>query len=554
MARKGTTTFNGKTGVWRTVGGRRIFIATGQSLEDAMRESGKFDNLGGKAKSSDIKSMTRKEIEAEIGVNREKMDNATVEEGRELRRRNAELMEELDRRWDEAENKLKQERKNMTGKTVQRKDGSEGEYEVLDVNNDYQGKRVYKINENGEEKWVRADLLEESKKTSKADNKKRLEENERVAKDAYDKAVDKWQYARDRYEAGSEPYEKAKREYENATRAYTDAGRATSEYYADEYRKSVENTKGPGAIQKQYGLKDVRNEADVYDFMEGRLGTEDFEFSMQRGGESQETIDKIVSARNTAERLKNEYQKTAADNLAKARAEAAKQQKAWDDKVRNIQIDTAISKYQKYGKDLNKLREEQSKYDWQSEEYKAIGANITEVAKKRTALKKEALTKFNESMPDDEMYKVAEEISGVKGLTFTKKMHTNYENREYPVYESNDISDKAGVFGNVIKSARIETFNSSLSLDEETGEPHYWGTMSLRYESKNGGSNGMELMDIRYDRKSGWQIKDASGYIYQNGKKLSTVSQMKQYFIDRGYSASSAQDMATEYINNRIVR
>ena len=31
-------------GVWRTVGGRRIFIKDGQDLEDAMRESGKFEN------------------------------------------------------------------------------------------------------------------------------------------------------------------------------------------------------------------------------------------------------------------------------------------------------------------------------------------------------------------------------------------------------------------------------------------------------------------------------------------------------------------------------
>lgn len=29
-------------GVWRTIGGRRVFIKSGQSLDDAMRESGKF--------------------------------------------------------------------------------------------------------------------------------------------------------------------------------------------------------------------------------------------------------------------------------------------------------------------------------------------------------------------------------------------------------------------------------------------------------------------------------------------------------------------------------
>lgn len=34
--------FNGKTGVWRTIGGRKVFIADGQELSDAMKKSGKF--------------------------------------------------------------------------------------------------------------------------------------------------------------------------------------------------------------------------------------------------------------------------------------------------------------------------------------------------------------------------------------------------------------------------------------------------------------------------------------------------------------------------------
>lgn len=32
-------------GVWRTIRGRRVFIKKGQSLHEAMRESGKFKNL-----------------------------------------------------------------------------------------------------------------------------------------------------------------------------------------------------------------------------------------------------------------------------------------------------------------------------------------------------------------------------------------------------------------------------------------------------------------------------------------------------------------------------
>lgn len=37
--------FNGKTGVWRTIGGRRVFIEDGDDLKTAMEKSGKFKDL-----------------------------------------------------------------------------------------------------------------------------------------------------------------------------------------------------------------------------------------------------------------------------------------------------------------------------------------------------------------------------------------------------------------------------------------------------------------------------------------------------------------------------
>ena len=41
-------------GVWRTIKGRRVFIKEGQSLTEAMRASGKFDNLPQEYKKGDI--------------------------------------------------------------------------------------------------------------------------------------------------------------------------------------------------------------------------------------------------------------------------------------------------------------------------------------------------------------------------------------------------------------------------------------------------------------------------------------------------------------------
>lgn len=48
--------YDEKDGVWRTVGGRRIFIKNGQSLADAMKESGKFNT----AKKDDKKKESKK--------------------------------------------------------------------------------------------------------------------------------------------------------------------------------------------------------------------------------------------------------------------------------------------------------------------------------------------------------------------------------------------------------------------------------------------------------------------------------------------------------------
>lgn len=53
--------YNGKQGVWRTIGGRKVFIADGEDLATAMQNSGKFEKNFTK---SDIKKI----VDYEYGV------------------------------------------------------------------------------------------------------------------------------------------------------------------------------------------------------------------------------------------------------------------------------------------------------------------------------------------------------------------------------------------------------------------------------------------------------------------------------------------------------
>ena len=62
-----------ENGVWRTISGRRVFIKSGQSLTEAMRDSGKFEEnqLKEPSKSDTIKPTNTKAVEEELFVLRQ---------------------------------------------------------------------------------------------------------------------------------------------------------------------------------------------------------------------------------------------------------------------------------------------------------------------------------------------------------------------------------------------------------------------------------------------------------------------------------------------------
>lgn len=71
MAKK----YDEEEGVWRTVGGRRIFIRDGESLSSAMKKSGKFKNIKKKKREDEIK-----ELEEELKQAKGFLQRAGIEE------------------------------------------------------------------------------------------------------------------------------------------------------------------------------------------------------------------------------------------------------------------------------------------------------------------------------------------------------------------------------------------------------------------------------------------------------------------------------------------
>lgn len=66
--KRGRDVVDGKCGVWRTISGRRVFIKDGQSLTDAMRESGKFSKEVIDAVDKNENDSKKQEVKKESGT------------------------------------------------------------------------------------------------------------------------------------------------------------------------------------------------------------------------------------------------------------------------------------------------------------------------------------------------------------------------------------------------------------------------------------------------------------------------------------------------------
>lgn len=86
-------------GVWRTISGRRVFIKTGQSLTEAMKQSGKFKLQKG----TKLDKLSEKELDEEARKKRKE-----IREMYDKLRNDKVSEEESDKLFDEIEKKKKE--------------------------------------------------------------------------------------------------------------------------------------------------------------------------------------------------------------------------------------------------------------------------------------------------------------------------------------------------------------------------------------------------------------------------------------------------------------
>ena len=119
----------------------------------------------------------------------------------------------------------------------------------------------------------------------------------------------------------------------------------------------------------------------------------------------------------------------------------------------------------------------------------------------------EELIAFAQTIDFDELFKHIKAFLNVDCIFYQPAVITS-GNGVYITFASDDIVNSTGPFAAILSRCYIYSFSNGVFRDKETGEPGYWVSVSLRYEHKDGGSNGMEVTLARY-HSGEWAFLDA---------------------------------------------
>lgn len=117
------------------------------------------------------------------------------------------------------------------------------------------------------------------------------------------------------------------------------------------------------------------------------------------------------------------------------------------------------------------------------------------------------LVLFAQTLEFDELFDHVKSFLKVN-CTFYQPEITTKSGRVYVSFMSDDITDQTGPFAAILERCCVHSFSNGIFKDNESGEPCYWVSVSIRYDHKDGGSNGMEALVASY-RDGKWGYSDA---------------------------------------------
>ena len=120
----------------------------------------------------------------------------------------------------------------------------------------------------------------------------------------------------------------------------------------------------------------------------------------------------------------------------------------------------------------------------------------------------EDLVAFAQAIDFTPLFEHTKELAKVD-CAFCQPEITTIRGRVHISFMSDDIASQTGAFAAILERCSLASFSNGVFKDEETSELGYWVQVSIQYEHKGGGSNGMEVTNARYTENGGWTFRNA---------------------------------------------
>jgi hypothetical protein len=114
---------------------------------------------------------------------------------------------------------------------------------------------------------------------------------------------------------------------------------------------------------------------------------------------------------------------------------------------------------------------------------------------------------FAQSINFTELFTQIQGLTKVK-CEFEKPEISITRGNVYIKFYSNDIAEQTGAFAAILKECYFYSFSNGVTTDKETNEMFYWVSVTMQYQHKDGGSNGMEVTTATYTEKNGWHFRN----------------------------------------------
>ena len=126
----------------------------------------------------------------------------------------------------------------------------------------------------------------------------------------------------------------------------------------------------------------------------------------------------------------------------------------------------------------------------------------------KTDSKNEDLINFAQTIDFTELFEQIKNFTGIKCSFYQPEIQED-KSGVYINIMSADITRQAGLFAAILKKCYLHSFNNGVYRNGESGELGYGVNVNIRYEHKDGGSNGMDVVSAYYTESKGWIFRNA---------------------------------------------